>query len=406
MNPKRLGYAPVQLSCQRAPYPQHHCFTTSVRLRQQKPKAAKGASPRGARSSLALKPTYKDPGISVDIPQPSPLVDHELDEVDRKANLILKSTTVPDEATVHEFMETCQALSESLAKWSDSAQPSNTPTSGLLDLAAERKRDTGQLALATAMRERAVERLSKLAYTTITAPQVFISPRLLSTYVNTQSLLGRPETIPPIFLLYASKPIPQPNTAPIRYKSSNPKKASSAVPFPIANAALTSAIKRRNLPVCLDIINTSVSANAFRRAKFLKRALVPCFGLGLAPLATYTAASRWAVWQDTLDIEMAKNMMFAGLLAYVSFTATLGVVAITTANDQMNRVTWASGTPLRERWFREEERAMVDRVACAWGFEESLKRGEEDGFEWQQLREWVGLRRMVLDNVELMEGME
>lgn len=402
MSLKRLGYTRTQLFCRHAFYPRHHCSATSVRLHQPKLKETGSVSPRSLRRSSAVESSWQDPGNSIDSPQ----ADYELDKVYRKANPILHSTTIPDEAAVQDLMEVCESFSKSLAKQSNSAGISNTPTSGLLDLEAERKRRNGALALATAMRERAVEKLSKLAYTIITAPQVFISPHLLSIYVNTQSLLGRPETIPPIFLLYASKPVPQPKTAPIRYKSSNLNKASSAVPLSVANAALTSAIERKNLPICFDIINTSVGANAFRRAKFLKRALVPCSGLALAPAATYTAASRWAVWQDTLDIEMARNIMFVGLLAYVSFTATLGVVAVTTANDQMDRVTWASGTPLRERWFREEERAMVDRVACAWGFEESLKRGEEDGFEWQSLREWIGLRRMVLDKVELMEGME
>ena len=406
MSLKQLGYARMRLFSQRAPYPQHHCFATSIRLRKRKPKETGSASPQGVRSSSAVESSCQDSGASRDNSQAAPHVDRELDKLYWKANPILRSTSIPDEATVQESMEMCRVFSESLANRSDSAGLIDTPTSNLLDIEAERNRRNGVLAVATAMRERAVEKLSKLAYTIITAPQVFISPQLLSSYVNTQSLLGRPETIPPIFLLYASKPVPQPNTTPIRYKSSNPNKASSAVPLSVANAALTSAIKRRNLPICFDIINTSVSANSFRRAKFLKRALVPCSGLALAPLATYVAASRWAVWQDTMDVEMARTIMFGGLLAYISFTATLGVVAITTANDQMDRVTWATGTPLRERWFREEERAMVDRVACAWGFEEPLKRGQEDGFEWQRLREWTGLRRMVLDKVELMEGME
>ena len=103
---------------------------------------------------------------------------------------------------------------------------------------------------------------------------------------------------------------------------------------------------------------------------------------------------------------MATQIAFVGILAYVGFTATIGVVAVATANDQMDRVTWATGMPLRERWLREEERAMLDRVAVAWGFKESSKRGEEEGQYWEDLREWVGLRGMVLDRVGLMEGME
>ena len=84
----------------------------------------------------------------------------------------------------------------------------------------------------------------------------------------------------------------------------------------------------------------------------------------------------------------------------------IGFVAVTTANDQMDRVTWATGMPLRERWLREEERAAIDRVAGAWGFKERWKRGEEVGEEWEALREWTGLRGMILDRTELMDGME
>ena len=84
----------------------------------------------------------------------------------------------------------------------------------------------------------------------------------------------------------------------------------------------------------------------------------------------------------------------------------LGLVALTTANDQMERVTWRVGTPLRWRWLREEERAMLDRVALAWGLKERWRRGEEDSVEWEALREWVALRSMVLDNPALMDGME
>lgn len=72
----------------------------------------------------------------------------------------------------------------------------------------------------------------------------------------------------------------------------------------------------------------------------------------------------------------------------------------------MNRITWAMGTPLRERWQREEERALIDRVAAAWGFQDKNRRGEEEGYDWEALREWVGLRGMVLDRPGLMEGME
>jgi hypothetical protein len=33
-------------------------------------------------------------------------------------------------------------------------------------------------------------------------------------------------------------------------------------------------------------------------------------------------------------------------------------------------------------------------------------RGEEVGEEWESLREFIGMRGMILDKTELMEGME
>lgn len=82
------------------------------------------------------------------------------------------------------------------------------------------------------------------------------------------------------------------------------------------------------------------------------------------------------------------------------------MVALMTSNDQMVRVTWIAGTPLRQRWLREEERAALDRVAQAWGFEEPNKRGFEEGDEWELLREVANRKGMYLDNPKLMEGME
>jgi len=72
----------------------------------------------------------------------------------------------------------------------------------------------------------------------------------------------------------------------------------------------------------------------------------------------------------------------------------------------MVRVTWVQGTPLRERWIREEERRALDLVAMAWGFEEKERRGFEEGEEWELLREVVERKGMVLDDPALMEGME
>ncbi|MCJ1385762.1 hypothetical protein MMC17_008886 [Xylographa soralifera] len=336
-----------------------------------------------------------------------------VDELLADALKLLQSPTAPSEASAVESLEICEGLAKYLKDISEfpnaPEEVKSTPAMNLLFLAEQDEApgtSRSAVVLAAAIRSQAVERLSDTAYRIVVDPKVFISPRILEIYVNIQSLLGRPDTLSQVLSLYANKPAPKPGTAPIRYTAANPASLAAAVPVKTANEALTAAIQSKNLPLCLDIINTSVCATAFRRTKIFKRALIPLLGFSLAPLAAYTLASQISVYQDTMSPEMATNVAFAGILAYVALTGTIGVVAVTTANDQMDRVTWATGTPLRERWLREEERAMIDRVAGAWGFKETWRRGEEEGPDWAALREFTGLRGMVLDRVALMEGME
>ena len=368
-------------------------------------------SPSKVRNPLVcprITATHQKDTFKTGPPKESPAIESQLSELLRRTDTLSRSTTLPSEESIKEALQSCESLAEILAGLEiESKTDTQSPTSSLLDLEGRRKHSPSSTSsLTRSTRDRIAEEVSRAAYRIVTTPQVFITPPLLATYVDTQALLNRPETIPPIFVLYASKPLPRPGTATVEYTKSNPNKASSSIPTTTANNALDAAIDAKNLPVCFDIINTTVCTPAFVRNKLVRKALFPLLGAAIAPVAAYSAASQWAVWQDTMDNQMARNVMFAGLLAYLTFTATIGVVAVTTSNDQMDRVTWASGTPLRERWLREEERAMVDKIAGAWGFQESWRRGEEEGPDWQKLREWAGLRGMVLDKVALMEGME
>jgi hypothetical protein len=174
----------------------------------------------------------------------------------------------------------------------------------------------------------------------------------------------------------------------------------------VADRALQTAIYAKKLNAAMGIVESAYTTKASHRAKFVRKCLLPATGVAVAPVAAYTIASQLAVLQTTMDTAMATNVAFAGILAYTFFTGTIGVVALTTANDQMERVTWAPGMPLRERWIREEERAAIDKIAVSWGFREIWRRGEEEGDDWDALREWIGGRGMILDRVELMEGME
>jgi hypothetical protein len=106
-----------------------------------------------------------------------------------------------------------------------------------------------------------------------------------------------------------------------------------------------------------------------------------------------------------MDISTATGIGIAGISGYFMVVGSMGMIAKLSAKDQMRRVTWAPGTPLRMRWLREEERAALDKIACAWGFKEPWRHGEESGPEWEGLREYMGYRQMILDRVEFMEGM-
>ncbi|KAI7562529.1 hypothetical protein KC317_g8347 [Hortaea werneckii] len=256
--------------------------------------------------------------------------------------------------------------------------------------------------------------ISEKAESLLRHPHVFITPALLKAYVHLQSLLHQPASFPDIFDLYAHKPIPVPgggsnpdkNQPTITFKPARPTNPSAAIPTPTASLALTTAITTHSLLLSLSIINTTFSTPAYRRSKTLQHLLLPGSLLTVSPLAAYTLSTSFSSWQNTMDPTYATGVAFAGICTYVASVCSIGYVAITTANDQMQRVTWAQGVPLWERWVREEERAALDRVALAWGFEGTERRGEEVGWEWEVLREEVGLRGCVLDRSELMEGME
>lgn len=128
--------------------------------------------------------------------------------------------------------------------------------------------------------------------------------------------------------------------------------------------------------------------------------------LATTPLGCYVAASWAASFQNTMEPSTATAVAFAATLAYVGGTSSVGVLAIVTANDHMERVVWMPGVPLRQRWLREEERAALDKVSIAWGFKDVYMRGEEEGEEWDTLREFIGMRGMILDKTDLMEGMQ
>lgn len=251
-----------------------------------------------------------------------------------------------------------------------------------------------------------VDQLSNHTTSLLLFPPTFITPKILESYVNLHFILQRPETLPTILYLYANKPVPNESSSPVTYSQQKKDAASNAIPLPIADRALQTAIETKQLSIAMDIVGTSYATPAARKAKFIRKALLPITGLAAAPVAAYAIATSFSLYQSTMDPQMATNIAFVGMLSYVGFTTTIGVIAITTANDQMDRVTWATGLPLRERWLREEERSAIDKIAVAWGFRQTWRRGEEEGEDWDTLREWIGRKGMVLDRSSLLEGME
>jgi hypothetical protein len=247
--------------------------------------------------------------------------------------------------------------------------------------------------------------ISKLAEDFIKHEKVFISPKALAIYIHLQRRLTRPRAIPEALYLYANKPVPEEGSSPPKYAKASPNSARQAVPAELADEALTAAIDAKDLTLALSVVDQTYRAPAWRRHRMITKLGLPSVLAGLTPLAIYMLAQELSVYSGYIDPWTFKLYAFAGISTYVMCTGTLGFVALTTYNDNHDRVVWRPGVPLLDRYMREDERAALDRIACAWGFKEIWKRGDEEGDDWEGLRQWVLLRGMVLDKPDLMHGM-
>ncbi|KAH9865442.1 hypothetical protein J1614_009026 [Plenodomus biglobosus] len=247
--------------------------------------------------------------------------------------------------------------------------------------------------------------LSKLAEGLIKNEKVFISPNILGHYIHLQRLLARPKTIPEALYLYAHKPVPEEGSSPPKFSNPSPKSAKQAVPADIAQDALTAAIQAKDLPLALAVVDQTYRTPAWRRHRMITKMGLPAAIASVTPLAIYMIAQELSVYSGFIDPAIFKLYAFLGISTYVMCTGTLGFVAWTTHNDHHDRVVWRPGVPLLDRFINEDERAALDRIACAWGFKEEWRRGDEEGEEWEGLRQWILLRGMVLDKPDLMPGM-
>jgi hypothetical protein len=247
--------------------------------------------------------------------------------------------------------------------------------------------------------------LSHLAESFIKHKKVFLSPNVLGLYIRLQRVLQRPRTIPEALHLYATKPIPEEGSSPPKYSYPSPKSAKQVIPADLADDALTAAIDAKDLPLALSVVDHTYCAPAWRRHRMITKLGLPGVLMGMTPFAIYMISQELSVYSGYIDPALFKLYAFMGISTYVLCTGTLGFVALTTWNDHHDRVVWRPGVPLLDRYMKEDERAALDRIACAWGFKEIWKRGDEDGEEWEGLRQWCLLRGMVLDKPDLMYGM-
>ncbi|KAL1633700.1 hypothetical protein SLS58_011002 [Diplodia intermedia] len=364
----------------------------------RKTPASSARAPQSITNQLLIRPVSTTNAVKSG---PTATAAADLEKAQEAIIAILNRESVPSEETLLETLSVAQKAAVHLVgKDGQQKRPSgsakaSTPTSVLLDLEPHSTDSSDP-----------IETLSTLLYKLMKYPPVFISPKVLDAYVTTQSVLEQPESFPEVLHLYANKPVATPNTSPVKYRNPSPNNPTAAVPSDVANRALDAAINVKDLHLALTIIELTFRQPAYRRALIIRKVVPPFMGLALAPGAAYVLASKFADYQQVVNPQSATQMAMIGIMTYVGAVSTIGIVAVTTANDQMDRISWAQGMALSERYLREEERAALDRVAQAWGFKDPNRKGEEEGEEWDELREWAGLRGMVLDKVELMEGMQ
>lgn len=311
---------------------------------------------------------------------------------------------IPTSQLTQAALQSCLRAAASLNPQLKRAESqSKASASKLVTLGAER---TGARIPVDARIQDAANKISQAAYSIISHPNVEMKPEFLELYVHIQAQLGRPESLPSVLELYATKPKPVVKDGKITHSKQASNAASRAIEEAVASMALQTAIDARNLDASLGIIEAAYCVPAFKRQKLIRHGTAPAMGLATLPFGIVGLSTAYAAyWQNTMDISTATGIGIAGISGYLFVVGSLGVIAKLSNKDRMRRVTWAPGTPLRYRWLREDERAALDKVACAWGFKEPWRHGEETGPEWEGLREYMGYRQMLLDRVEFMDGM-
>lgn len=327
--------------------------------------------------------------------------------VEQTRNRFLSAGGIPAAQLTLVALKTCQTAAAAIKPHlnrRDFRPPSSAATSTLLELdsnghkAKESDKESASI-------KNTVNKISRAAYDIVASPNVVLTTEILDLYVDVQSKLSQPSTIPDVFELFAKKPLPKQTGDTITYKKRNPNRPTAAIDLEVADKALKAAMAAKDLDAAIGIVETCYTGTPFLLQKLGRAASLPAIVTVATPFAVYTIAHQFAVAHYNVDPATATKITFAAGMAYLVFTTSLGLIAKATVADHMVRVTWAGGMPLRYRWLREEEREALDKIAQAWGFRETWRHGEEGGTEWACLREYIGQKGMILDRVEFMEGM-
>ncbi|PKS06627.1 hypothetical protein jhhlp_007376 [Lomentospora prolificans] len=328
--------------------------------------------------------------------------------VEQTRNRFLSAGGIPADQLTLVALKTCQTAANAIKPYLNrkDIKPPPNASSTLLALDGNGSKNATKVPQkeSTRMQDTA-STISKVAYEIVESPNVVLTPEILELYVDIQSSLGRPSTIPEVFSMFGSKPLPKKSGNSVVYKKQSPNRSSAAIELDLASKALDAAVAAKDLDAAIGIVETCYMGQPFVKQKLIRTMSLPALLALPTPFAVYAISAQFAHLHDNIDPVTMTKVTFALGMAYVVFTSSLGLIAKATVMDQMVRVTWAPGIPLRERWLREEERAALDKIAMAWGFKETWRHGEEGGLEWACLREYIGQKGMVLDRIDFMEGM-
>lgn len=329
--------------------------------------------------------------------------------VEQTKNRFLSAGGIPTSQLTLVALKTCQTAAAAIKPHlnrRDFRPPSTGATNNLLALDNKSKAKTKALEeKVSANVKDTVRKISRAAYDIVADPNVVLTTEILDLYVDIQSKLTQPSTIPDVFELFKTKPQPKNSGGSITYKELNRNRMSAAIDLDVADKALNAAMAAKDLDAAIGIVETCYTGKPFTKQKLIRATSLPAAITVATPFAAYTISHQFAVAHYSVDPATATGVTFAAGMAYLVFTTSLGFIAKATVADHMVRVTWAGGMALRERWLREEEREALDKIAMAWGFRETWRHGEEGGTEWACLREYIGQKGMILDRVEFMEGM-